>query len=316
VKRASVVVAAAAGIALLAYAVHTTGLSQFRSALVRLGWGFGAILVLSGAREVVRALAWMRAVEGPTHLSFNDAIRARLAGEALNTLLPMGMLVGEPAKAANVSHRLPFASAFGALAIELAFYGASLLLLFAAGVVAFIPSSGALFAAAAPLVTVAHFRRGDRGADPMPSLITRVRRLVEPVLTFASRHPAQARSIVALEIVCHLSSIVEVYVTLMFIDPGRATWTAAVIFEAVSRAVTMVFKILPMRIGVDEAGAAMVAARLHLGPPTGVVLALVRKIRLLCWSAVGLVILVLQSHRVSWVSSQATGWLRLPAARR
>ena len=55
--------------------------------------------------------------------------RARLAGEALSALLPMGFLVGEPTKAQYVDDRMPFATAFSALMLEFAFYGASLALL-------------------------------------------------------------------------------------------------------------------------------------------------------------------------------------------
>jgi hypothetical protein len=77
-------------------------LPRIQEAFVRIEWGFGAILLPSGAREAVRTLAWTRTIEGPVRLSFRDAFRARLAGEAFNTLLPMGMLVGEPMKAEHV----------------------------------------------------------------------------------------------------------------------------------------------------------------------------------------------------------------------
>src|SRR5882672_7356472 len=133
--------AAIIGTVLFTYSIKTLGLPRIQDAFVRIGWGFGAILLLSGAREAVRTLAWTRTIEGPVRLSFRDAFRARLAGEAFNTLLPMGMLVGEPMKAEHVGHRLPFATAFSALAVEFAFYGVSLVLLFSAGVVALFPSS-------------------------------------------------------------------------------------------------------------------------------------------------------------------------------
>ena len=101
----------------------------------RVGWGFGAILLLSGAREAVANARLDAHGRGPVRASIScSAFRARLAGEALNTLLPMGMLVGEPTKATHVGHRICRSRpAFSALVVEFAFYGVSLVLLFCAG---------------------------------------------------------------------------------------------------------------------------------------------------------------------------------------
>jgi hypothetical protein len=95
-----------------------------------------------------------------------------------------------------------------------------------------------------------------------------------------------------------------VYLTLSLIMPrhiawSSAAWSAALGLETVSRAVTIMFKMLPMRLGVDEAGAAVFADRLGLGSATGITLALVRRMRLLCWSAVGIVFVLMRSTRQS-----------------
>jgi len=49
---------------------------------------------------------------------------------------------------------------------------------------------------------------------------------------------------------------------------------------------------IPMRVGVDEASSSFVAGHVSLDPATGLTLALVRKLRMLFWSAVGLALLV------------------------
>ena len=53
----------------------------------------------------------------------------------------------------------------------------------------------------------------------------------------------------------------------------------------------MLFKVIPFRIGVDEAGAAVVATALGIPASHGVALALVRKLRILLWNAAGLAVL-------------------------
>jgi hypothetical protein len=303
VKRAFVAGVAVIGTALFAYSIKALGLAGIREAFVRMGWGFCAILLLSGAREALRTVAWTHTVEGPVRLSFPDAFRARLAGEALNALLPMGMLVGEPVKAEHVGHRLPFATAFSALVVELAFYSTSLLLLFSAGVVALFPLSAALFIVmTAPLIVPLVRNRNRRPSqDDVANVITRVverlRRLGDPVFRFASLNPGRTRRLVALEAAFQLLAVAEVYLTLALITPRHVAWTSALLLETVSRAVTIVFKMLPMRIGVDEAGSAVFADRLGLGSATGITLALVRRTRLLFWSAVGIVFVLMRPAR-------------------
>jgi Lysylphosphatidylglycerol synthase TM region len=308
-KRAFVAATAIIGTALFAYSINALGFAKIHEAFVRIGWGFGAILLLSGAREAVRTLAWTRTIEGPVRLSFQDAFRARLAGEALNNLLPMGMLVGEPMKAEHVGHRLPFATAFSALVVEFAFYGVSLVLLFGAGVVTLFPSSAVLFVAvmaimAVPLVRNRHggpwiVEPRDLSEPHVANVITRVlekmRRLGDPVLRFAVLDPGRAWRLVVLEAAFQLFAVAEVYLTLALITPQHVAWSSALALETVSRAITILFKMLPMRLGVDEAGAAVFADRLGLGSATGITLALVRRMRSLCWSAVGIVFVLMRS---------------------
>jgi hypothetical protein len=269
------------GIAAFAYSVSTLGLAHIREGLVRLGWGFGAVLVLSGLREVARAVAWTRTLDAEDRLSIVDALRARLAGEALNTLLPMGFLVGEPAKAQYVADRMPFATAFRALMIELAFYTASLTLVFGSAALLLLPPAAALGVVLFGAVTVVSLKR--------------VLRAAEPLQRFAVAQPRRAGTIFTLEASYHALGVIETYVVLLCVAPAGAAWTSALLLEAMNRGVTMVFKMLPMRVGVDEAAAALVTNRLSLGSTTGIMLALVRKLRMLFWAAVGLLFMRVRS---------------------
>ena len=312
-RRVFIAAAALLGAALFAYSIKVLGFARIQDAFVRIGWGFGAILLLSAAREVVRTVAWTHTVEGPVPLSFRDAFRARLEGEAFNALLPMGMLAGEPMKAANVGHRLPFTTALTALVIEFAFYGVSLIVLFGAGFVALFPSSAVLIIAAMAAVIVVPLARIGRGskiiaaqsvsqehiAMPLSRLLEKLLRLGDPVLMFAARHPDRARRLIALEVTFQVLAVSEGYLTLMLLSPQHVLWSSALALETVSRAVTVVFKMLPMRLGVDEAGAAIFADRLGLGSGVGISLALVRRMRVLCWTAVGIMLVVMRSMRRS-----------------
>jgi len=190
-------------------------------------------------------------------------------------LLPMGFLVAEPAKAQYVADRLPFGTAFRALMIELAFYTVSLTLLFGSAALIVLPPAAALGIAIG----------GALAAVPLKRAVG----TVEPLQRFALAQPRRASTIVALEASYHALGIIETYVVLLCVAPAGAAWTSALLLETMNRSVTMVFKMLPMRVGVDEAAAALVTNRLALGSSTGIMLALVRKLRMLFWAALGLV---------------------------
>ena len=293
------VAAGIVGVALFAQSVRILGPERILDGLGRVGWGFAAILLLSGAREAARTLAWMRTIEGPVPLRFPQAFRARLVGEALSTLLPMGIAVGEPAKASHLGAGIPFTTALSALAVEFAFYCGSLVLLLGAGVSTFLIMQevhiGAPVVSLAliggPLAAIAalRFRRMDlRGGGRAARGLHHLRELV---FGFSSRHPEHVRAIVAFEIAFQIFAVAEVYLTLLLISPVRPTVASAVVLETVSRVITMLFKILPMRVGVDEVGSSMCAGRLDVGAAAGLTLAVIRKLRLLFWSAVGLALL-------------------------
>jgi len=274
VRRWFVAASTAAGVAAFSYSIWTLGLAHIREGVVRLGWGFGVVLVLSGLREVARATAWARTLRATDRVPLVEALRARLVGEALNTLLPMGFLVGEPVKAQQIADRLPFATALGTLMIELAFYAASLVLLFGTAALIVLPPAVALGIVILVAAAVATLKRAWHAA--------------EPLRRFAIAQPRRATTIFALEASYHALGIIETYVVLSCIAPAGAAWTSAVLLETMNRGVTMAFKMLPMRVGVDEAAAAFVTDRLSLGSATGVLLAVVRKLRMLFWAAVGL----------------------------
>lgn len=282
-KRAIAVGSSVCGVAAFAYALSVLGLANVQQALARVGWGFAVILLLSGLRETAKAVAWTQTLTGTDRLSVFHAFRARMAGEALSALLPMGFLVGEPTKARYVDERMPFATAFSALMLEFAFYGVSLAVLAAIAFVVVAPWPMTLGAIAV-------------GAVVLPSL-TPVRRATLPLRRFVVQEPMRASTIAALQAAYHALAIAETYIVLRLLNPAGATWTAAAAFELLNRGVTIAFKMVPMRVGVDEAGAALMATHLAIGPATGVMLALVRKLRVLFWTAVGLLAIALRAFR-------------------
>ncbi|HEV2762619.1 MAG TPA: lysylphosphatidylglycerol synthase domain-containing protein, partial [Pyrinomonadaceae bacterium] len=119
---------AALGLALFVYFVRKAGVAEVWEAVSRLGAGFLVILALSGFRFAVRTLAWTLCFEPPHRLRFRDAFRAYLIGDAAGNIVPLGIVVSEPAKVALVRERVPLVAGFSAIAVENMFYSLSVAL--------------------------------------------------------------------------------------------------------------------------------------------------------------------------------------------
>jgi hypothetical protein len=64
------------------------------------------------------------------------------------------------------------------------------------------------------------------------------------------------------------------------------------LLESVSRLISIVFKLVPFVIGIDEAGAQYITDTLAIGAGIGVMLAIIRKGRILFWTGVGILLIV------------------------
>src|ERR1700722_7802108 len=96
--------AAVAGMALLGYLWRQTGMSTVIQAVRLLGAGFLILLILSGIRHCLRAIAWRCCVDPDAHPQrFVDLFILRLMGESITDLSPAGPFLGESVKIWAVS---------------------------------------------------------------------------------------------------------------------------------------------------------------------------------------------------------------------
>ena len=110
------------------------------------------------------------------------------------------------------------------------------------------------------------------------------------VFDFFRKHPKDFFWVMLGETVFHLAGVAEVYLTLK-LTGANPSITAAFILEALNRLINLLFAFVPAKVGVDEVGSAWLADTLGFTTAAGVTLAIYRKLRLLCWTAIGLVCL-------------------------
>ena len=329
------IVFAAGGLLLFAYYIWKAGPQTIWANITQLGAGFIIVLLISSVRPFVRAVAWTRCFDGGVRLRIRDAFKAYLAGDALGSLTPLGMVVSEPAKAAFVRERVPVVASIAALAVENLFYMLSVALFIFAGTAALLLSfplnaklrlaSYVTLAVIVVFISLGFFvvRRQWRFLSGLLAALhrrglarrfvearrERVRAVEDRIYGFYKHHQSRFLPILALEGCFHLAGVTEVYATLYFILDAPPAFTdlalAAFVLESVNRVINVIFKFVPMRVGIDEAGTGLFTKVLRFGTTAGVTLAIIRKARVIVWTAIGVAVLVRHGLSVRGMAREA-----------
>lgn len=307
--------AAALGLAALAWQLRETSPSEIWNGIARVWWGFPAILAFGGARFALRAYAWTLCLEPPARLTFGDAFAAVLSGDAIGNLTPLGPIVSEPAKAAFVRGRVDLGAAVTAIAIENLYYTLSVAAMIAAGTIALLFSFElpvdivytsevalaiivSIFAVVAwvlwrrPALVSHTLGAAARAAGAKGTALERLRRMEHEIYSFGARRRDALPRVLAAEMGFHALGVAEIYVTLWFLLPPAASLLLAFVLEGANRLITVLFKFVPLRFGVDEAGTEGLTQMLGYPAGLGASLAIVRKARMIVFSAIGGALLV------------------------
>ena len=304
------------GAALLVATIRQVGWTEIQRGVGAVGGWFLVVVALGGARFYARARSWILCSRqiGAPGLTSRAAFGAVLAGDAVGNLTPLGLLASEPTKVLLVRRTLATGPALTSVAIDNGFYTLSVLVMIAAGAWALVRhvSLDATIRLVAEGVLASVFVAAAIGvwlATERPAILSRLAQLTARVAGREARSPEVLRDLEARfygvfawpaaalwaaagwQAAFHLGAILEVWVILLVLSGGTASFAQAFVLESAGRLITVLFKVIPFRMGVDEAGAAVVATALGLPASHGVALALVRKLRILVWNGVGLVIL-------------------------
>jgi len=320
---------AVGGVVLFVYFVKKAGVDQIADGITRLGAGFILIIAISAVRHIVRSIAWMLCVEPPHRLRFWDALRARLMGDAIGNILPFAsFVISEPAKPALIRDRIPLMAGFSAIVIENIFYSLSVVVFVFSGMLALLMNfslpKGLRLASLITLTVIAIviglgvllIRRQMRFISGATAFLHRrglnqkwvekSRSLEDRIYGFYQRNGSRFLPILFLEACFHFAGVIEIYTTLSFISPQQPpTLFTAFILESVNRVITMAFKFIPLRMGVDEAGTGKVSKVLQFTEAVGVTLAIVRKARDVFWAAVGLALLIHRGFSLRAIAQDA-----------
>lgn len=297
--------------------IKEAGPSLIASRVYDVGAGFLLLILISGCRHLLRTAAWFYSIERQERrVRFRDLFAIRIAGDAITDLTFLGPLLGETVKGITLSKHVAAEHSASSVVVENLAYTFAAGLLVVTGLVLFLleyplPSSvlaGTLITMGTLLLSGAliglavkkRYRVAGRILDRLQRLnLSRVERLrdkrerivqfEENVFGFWHAHKAASVWILLHEIMSVFVGIIEAWV-ILYLTLHHTALFAAFMVETVNRVVNLFFAFVPMRIGVDEGGAALMLKTIGYGAAEGVSLAIIRKIRMLFWVTVGLVI--------------------------
>jgi hypothetical protein len=297
-------------LALFAYALWSTGADEINRGLRQIGWGFPIIIAISSVRLLARTLAWRSLLRTPP--PFATMFAASLAGEAVGNLVPLGPLAGEPAKVGYLRRRGPITEAAAALGLENIFYSLSVASVIVVGMTLLVLTVAlsddlrrfATVALIAMLVLVVAVifvlvrRPSVTGSilDRAPAWIPTgaLKSMETKAYAFYGSAKGRLGRMLAFELLFHLFGLAEVYAVMWLLAGAPPSVADAFILESAGRVINVLFRFVPMRVGVDESGSKLAASVLGLASGTGVLLALTRKLRVLFWTAIGVALITKQ----------------------
>jgi hypothetical protein len=305
---------AAVGVVLLVFTVQRVGgWTSIGDGVATIGWWFAVVVALGAFRMLCRTRAWMVCADDP-QLRFRDAFGAWIVSDAMGNLTPLGLLASEPTKILMIRTRISTVTSIASVTIENAFYTASVLIVLLSGTWLFLQRANVpagleqiseVIIGVVALMAIA----GIWAIRTRPAVISRFAPLVAK-LTGRTDAPAEAirevesriyavpqwpisrlLHVAAWEVTFHIAAVAEVFLVLRLLVPD-ITLAEAFLLESAGRFVTVAFKFVPYRLGIDEMGSGAVATALGLPPATGVTLALIRRLRILVLNAIALVRLI------------------------
>lgn len=322
------------GIALFSYFIYSVGVSEIVDNIQRFGLlGFGVIVAIYGLRIVIRATAWSLSVYEPYEVPVKHTIPAVIIGEAMSTMIPLGILVSGTSKAVAVRRDVPLVVGLSSVATENLFYSFTTSIFLALGALTFVSTFdlepgwaltidiliGGIIAIILFLFLLVlrqwHFasetcewlyRKGFLTGILKHGRV-QVRLFENFIYGFYRRYPGRFLPIFLLEAAFHCLGVIEAWFILSRISSDGVFLLNAFLLESVSRLITIVFKLVPFMIGVDEAGAQYIAETVGIAAGIGVTLAIIRKGRILFWAMIGLALIIKRGLSLRKIFSENAG---------
>ena len=305
------------GLGLFILTASELGWKSIGAQLESLGWAIVVVTAMRTVSQIAFTIGLgLTLPESERRIRFFRLFCVRLAGEALNYLIPAGTVGGEPVKAKLLSSSIGLANAIAGVAVgKFSQIVAQLLVMvcgaFYAAFALNLPGDVkiAMFAALAVIavglaILYAGQRMGMFGwAGRLLARVPLGHRFIEgrfaqlakldAIILEIHGNPRGKFPISLVANMCGwLGGAVETYVVLWMLGTPRSLGTAFII-EALSLIISAALFIVPWQAGTQESGKALVFGLCGLSPAAGFAVGIVMRLRDLIWVGAGLIALAL-----------------------
>lgn len=303
----------ALGVILFVMLVHEVGLDHIVENISTMGFGIVYVFLFPIAWYGVQSFAWWRVLtDDGVKVSLWHVFFVKVTGEAVNTVTPISFIGGDPYRIYLLQKQIGANESTASVVIDRTMYILSVfLVLLTTLIVAWftLPLPGAwqvLF----PIFVIGFFmlfvvlvffqKRGmllglfnlisklGLKTAKIESLRSRLLEIDTLIGRFYSKHKLHFFEIMLLHYAGRMMGSVEIYliVTLLKLD---VTFVQCLLMMSLTILINLAFFFVPGSMGVMESGYGALFHLLHLNPVYGVTIQIVRRIRTLFWTAIGVV---------------------------
>lgn len=299
------------GLGLFAYLIFKLDPAKLWEELRKIGFNFIWILLPSTASYIAYALAWEIFLVGAgARVSLTEIFKIKVSGEAINSITPLSWGGGDPVRVYLLKSHVPVNAGAASVVVDRTLNNLAVALFMIIGVVlAFIKFKLPMELKVGLLVTVFliigasifFYVRSHEGLfefflDILRKLrikrhfsegtLTRVREIDGHISDFYRKNKAGFFKAFGLHFFSRFQSPVEIFLVAKFIG-FPLTFVECYLLGSMTILVNMVFVFVPGTFGVMEGAYAGAFSLFHLDPIIGASIQIIRRLRMLLWTAIG-----------------------------
>jgi len=309
-------IAIAFGLCIAVILANKLGFDTILDNLKTLGWKTFPILMLAAVWYSLYTLAWnefLKKIKGS--ISLWELFRAKIAGEAVNTVTPASFLGGDPVRIYILKKHFPVTKGAASVVVDRTLHTMSVLILIFIGMLAafwklpFLPLN---MRYGLPIVLIissvffafvfAHQRRGlftflmyvlkklRIKKTFSTKTIEKFQDLDGHIADFYINNPAGFWKALSLHFIGRFLGVVEIFIVGKIFYPEFTVY-AAILLGALAPLVNFMFAFIPGALGVMEGAYSGVLYLLHMPAEVGLSIQIFRRIRALFWIIIGFIAL-------------------------
>lgn len=309
------------GLILFASLVYKLGPKQILLYLKTIGWNFSYIILVLLFNYFILALAWKQYfIQFKTQVSLLRLFLLKLAGEAANNMTPLSWGGGDPLRIVLLKKTLPGTQATASTVVDRALHSLAvalfvltgsiifllrfkfsldveipfvllLILLIALAYLLFHRSKSGLFLSSIALLKKLRIKK-----EWSEKTLGKAKEVDQLCIDFFKKDKLNSFFSLFLRYLGKNLSVVEIMLAAYFLN-FPLDFATAYLLASVSVLVNLLFAFIPGSLGVMEGSYAGIFSLLNLDPSIGASIQIIRRVRALTYSALGLIVIYFMTQR-------------------